>query len=124
MVHRGESNRKMSPEFRQRSPEPEGLRTLETLVKAASGWRLIKNQSNHGKRAEVLRNFTDKNPLLAFTLRNDLSQGTIRVEGENQTSLPKPSTNLEYDVILNPNKIVVFWKILLRKSVKPVFKEF
>ena len=125
MVYRGESNRKGSPEFRRRSPEPEGLRTLETLATAAIGWRLIKKQLNHGKRAEFLSNFSDKNPLLASTMRNDLDQGTIRVEGENQTSLPKPSINLKYDFIHDPNKVVVYWKILLRKkSVKPVFKEF
>ena len=124
VVYRGESNRKGSPEFRRRSPEPEGLRTLETLATAAIGSRLIKKQLNHGKRVEVLSNFTDKNPLLAFTMRYDLNQGTIRVEGDNQTSLPKLSSNLEYDVIHNPNKIVKYWKILLRKSVKTVFKEF
>ena len=122
MVYRGESNRKGSPEFRRRSPEPEGLRTLGTLAKAASGWRLINKQFNLGKGEQIYGNFKDKNPLLASTMRNDLNQGTIRVEGENQTSLTKPSSNLEYDFIHDPNKVAVYWKILLRNSVKPVFK--
>ena len=98
------------------------MRTLETLAKAASDWRLINKQFNHGKGSEIVSNFKDKNPLLASTMRNDLNQGTIRVEGENQTSLPKPSSNLEYDFIHDPNKVAVYWKILLRNSVKPVFK--
>ena len=71
VVHRGESNRKVSPEVRRRLPEPEGLRTLETLAKKASGWRLINKQLNHGKGAEIFSNFKDKNPLLASTMRND-----------------------------------------------------
>ena len=108
MVYRGESNRKGSPEFRRRSPEPEGLRTLGTLAKAASDGRLINKQFNHGKGAEIFSNFKDKNPLLASTMRNDLNQGTIRVEGENQTSLTKPSSNLEYDFIHDPNKVAVY----------------
>ena len=77
VVYRGESNRKRSPELRRRLPEPEGMKTLETLAKAASDWRLINKQFNHGKGAEIFINFKDKNPLLASTMRNDLNQGTI-----------------------------------------------
>ena len=85
------------------------MRTLEILAKAAtSDWRLMEKQFNHGKGAEIVSNFKDKNPLLASTMRNDLNKGTIRVEGENQTSLPKPSSNLEYDFIHDPNKVVVY----------------
>ena len=105
-VHKGEMSRSISTTFRLRSPEPEGLRTLETLAKAASDWRLLKKQLNLEKGAEIHRNFTDRNPLLASTLRNDLNQGTprLRVEGEKQTSCIKPTSNLEYDVFHNPNK--------------------
>ena len=117
-VHKGETSRSVSPKFRLRSPEPEGMRTLETLAKAASDWTLLKNQLNHEKGAEILRIFTDRNPPLASTLQNDLNKSTLRfrVEGEKQTSRPKPTSNLEYDVIHKPNKVAVYRKILHRKS--------
>ena len=114
-VHKGEASRSVSPKFRRRTPEPEGLRTLETLAKAASDYRLLKKRLNHEKGADILRNIRDRN--LASTLRNYLNQGTLRfrVEEGKQTSRSKSTINLEYDVIHNPNKVVVYRKILLRK---------
>ena len=41
-----------------------------------------------------------------------------------QTSRSKSTSNLEYDVIHNPNQVVVYRKILLRKLGKPLFKVF
>ena len=81
-VHKEETSRSVSPKFRPRSTEPEGLRTLESLAKAASDWRLLKKQLNHEKGAEILRNFSDRNPLLATTLPNYLNQGTLTVRVE------------------------------------------
>ena len=116
-VHKGEASRSVSPKFRRRTPEPEGLRTLETLAKAASDWRLLMKRLNHEKGADILRNVTDRNPLLASTLRNDLNQSTLRfrVEGEKQTGRSYSTSNLEYEVIHNPNKVVVYRRTLLRK---------
>ena len=60
VVHKGDAGRSVSPKFRWRTPEPEGMSTLETLAKAASDWRLLKKQLNNEKGAEILKNFTDR----------------------------------------------------------------
>ena len=108
----------MSPNFGRRSREPENLKTLETLAKAASDWCLIKKQLNHAKGAEIFRKFTEGVPLLAFTLRNNLSRGTLRfrVEEEKHTGRPKSHSYLEYEVIHNSYKIIIYRKTLFRKS--------
>ena len=83
VIHRGETSRDVSPKFKRRSSEAQGLRTLETMATAAGDWIQIKKQLNHGRGTKFIRNFTDRNPFFAFTLRNDLNQGTLRfgVEG-------------------------------------------
>ena len=91
VVQRGETSRSVSRNFGRRSREPESLKTLETLAKAASDWCLIKKQINHAKGAEILINFTERLPLLALTLRKNIIRATLRfrVEGEKHTSRPK-----------------------------------
>ena len=59
-------------------------------------------------------------------MQNRQNHGTLRfrTKGEKHRSRHISSINLEYDVTLNPNKVIVNLKILRWKSRKPLFEVF
>ena len=72
-----------------------------------------------------MRKLTERNPLLAASLRSYLNQGTLRFRVEPEVPEHRTKTsNLEFDLIHYPEKVVVYRKILDRKSGRPLFKRF
>ena len=115
----------MSPKLKRNEKVPESIRALENLAKAASDWKLHRRNLNHKKESEALRKLTERNPLLAASLRSDLNQGTLKFRVEQEVPEHRTKTsNLEFELIHYPEKVVVYRKILDRKSARPLFKRF
>ena len=125
VAKKGMASRDVSPKMKRNVEEPESIRALENLAKAASDWKLHRKHLSLKEGSEALRKLTERNPLLAASLRSDLNQGTLRfrVEQEVPEHMTKTS-NLEFDLIHYPEKVVVYRKILDRKSGRPLFKRF
>ena len=118
-------SRNVSPTLKKAEEEQNSIRTLENLVKAASDWKSHKRHLSHKEGSEALRTLTERNPLLAASLRSYLSQGTLRFRMEQEMPVQRTKTsNLEFDLIHHPEKVVVYRKILVRKSGRPLFKQF
>ena len=125
VVKKGMASRDVSPKLKRREEEPESIRALENLAKAASDWKLHRRHLSHKEGSEALRKLTERNPLLAASLRSDLNQGTLRFRVEQEVPEQRTKTNnLEFDLIHYPEKVVVYRKILDRKSGRPLFKRF
>ena len=100
--------------------EDRSMATIETLAKAANDWRQLKWHMSHAEGSEILRKLTERDPLLASSLRNDLNQGTLRFQTYNE-SRPKSLTNLEFELLDYPHKVSVFKKVLNRKPGRLLF---
>ena len=121
----GMASRDVSPKMKRTGEKPESIRALENLAKAVSDWKLHRNHLSHKEGSEALRKLTERNPLLAASLRNDLNQGTLRFRVEPEVLEHRTKTsNLDFDLIHYPEKVVVYRKILDRKSGRPLFKRF
>ena len=98
---------------------------MENLAKAASDWKLHSERLSHREGSEALRKLTERNSLLAASLRSDLNQGILRFRVEQEVPEHRTKTsNLEFDLIRYPEKVVVYRKTLDRKSGRPLFKRF
>ena len=125
VVKKGMVSRDLSPKLKKPEEEPDSIKTLEILAKAASDWKSHKRQLTHKDGSEVVRKLTERNPLLAASLRSDLNQGTLRFRVEQETPAQRTKTsNREFDLIHYPEKVVVYRKILDGKSGRPLFKLF
>ena len=125
VVKKGMASRDVSPKLKRNEEEPESIRALEKLAKAASDWKLHRRHLSHKEGSQALRKLTERNPLLAASLRSDLNQGTLRFRVEQEVpEQRKKTSNLEFDLTHYPEKVVVYWKILDRKSGRPLFKRF
>ena len=125
VVKKGMASRDVSPKLKRNEEELESIRALENLAKAASDWKLHRRHLTHKEGSEALRKLTERNPLLAASLRSDLNQGTLRFRVEQEVPEHRTKTsNLEFDLIHYPEKVVVYRKFLDRKSGRPLFKRF
>ena len=70
VVKKGIVSRDVSPNLKKPEEEPDSIRTLENLAKAASDW---KSHKRHKEGSEALRKLAERNPLLAANLRSDLN---------------------------------------------------
>ncbi|XP_063713695.1 uncharacterized protein LOC134841593 [Symsagittifera roscoffensis] len=84
VVKKGMASRDVSPNLKKNEEEPESIRPLENLAKAASDWKLHRRHLTHKEGSEALRKLTERNPLLAASLRCDLNQGTLRFRVEQE----------------------------------------
>ena len=76
---------------------------------------------------KALKTLTERNQVLAATLRSNLSAGTLRYRNQMTTDQIRPSIpkrNLDYLVLNEPNKVEIFRKFLNRKSGRELFKPF
>ena len=76
---------------------------------------------------KALKTLTERNQVLAGTLRSNLSAGTLRFRNQMTTDQIRPSIskrNLDYLVLNEPNKVEIFRKFLNRKSGRELFKPF
>ena len=125
VVKKGMASRDMLPKLKSNEEEPESIRALENLAKVASDCKLHRKHLSHKEGSEALKKLTERNPLLAASLRSDLNQGILRFRGEQEVPEHRTRTsNLEFDLIHYPEKVVVYRKILDRKSGRPLFKRF
>ena len=110
---KGMVSRDVSPKLNRSVEEPDSIRALENLAKAASDWKLHKRHLTHKEGSEALRKLTDRNPLLAARLRSDLNHGSLRFRMEQETPVQRPKTsNLEFDLLHYPEKMVGYREIL------------
>ena len=93
VVKKGMVSRDMSPKLKRSDEEPDSIRTLEKLAKAASYWKAHKRHLTYKEGSEALRNLTEINPLLAASLRSDLNQGTLRFSVEQETPVQRTKTS-------------------------------
>ena len=108
-------SRDVSPKLKKTEEEPDSIRALENLVKAASDWKSHKRHLTHKEGSEALRKLTERIPLLAASLRSDLNRGALRFEVEQEMPVQRTKTsNLEFDHIHYPEKVSVYRKILDR----------
>ena len=91
VVKKGMVSRDVSPKLNRSAEEPDSIRALENLAKAASDWKFHKRHLTHKEVSEALRNLTDRNPLLAASLRSDLNQGPLRFRVEQETPVQRPT---------------------------------
>ena len=125
VVKKGMASRDVSPKLKRNEEEPESIRALENLARAASDWKLHRRHLTHKEGSEALRKLTERNPLLAASLGRDLNQGTLRFRVDQEVPEHRTKTsNLKFDLIHYPEKIVAYRKILDRKSGRPLFKRF
>ena len=125
VVKKGMASRDVSPKLKRNEEEPENIRALENLAKAASDWKLHRKHISHKEGSEALRKLTETNPLLAASLRSDLNRGTLRFRVEQEVPEQRTKTsNLEFHLIHYPEKVVVYRKILDRRTGCPLFKRF
>ena len=123
VVKKGMASRDVSPKMKRNGEGLESIRALENLANAASDWKLHRKHLSHKEGSEALRKLTERNPLLAVSLRSDLNHGTLRFRVEPEVPEHRTKTsNLEFDLIHYPEKEVVYRKILDRKSGRPLFE--
>ena len=94
VVKKGMASRDVSPKLKRNEEEPKSIRALENLAKAASDWKLHRRHLSHKEGSEALRKLTERNPLLAASLRSDLNQGTLRFGVEQEVPEQRTKTSL------------------------------
>ena len=84
-----------------------------------------KRKLSHEQGCRAHRTLTERNQLLAASLRNSLTTGTLRFR---QDALESPTTStkckLESLLLFSPNPVEVFRKVANRESGKQFFKCF
>ena len=90
VVKMGMVSRDVSPKLKKSAEEPDSIRALENLAKAANDWKLDKRHHTHKEGSEALNKLTERNPLLAASLRSNLNQGTLRFRVEKETPIQRP----------------------------------
>ena len=86
-------SRDVSPKLKKTEEEPDSIRTLENLAKAAADWKSYKRHLTHKVGSEALRKLTERIPLLAASLRSDLNQGTLRFRVEQEMPVQRIKTS-------------------------------
>ena len=100
---------------------------LEILAHSANQWLTLKKSLSHQEGVKALKTLTERNQVLAATLRSNLSAGTLRFRNQmpiEQICPSQPKRNLDYLVLNEPIKVKIFRKFLNRKSGREFFKPF
>ena len=127
-VHHGQSSRDVSPRFKVASDsiaDTPYYQALEDLAKSAGRCMSMKKTLSHNKGTKALRTLSDPNQILAASLCNNLSIGTLRFRSDSLLpSSSKSKSNIEQLLLSNPNQAEIFRKVLNRRSGKQLFKPF
>ena len=102
-------------------------RALESLAHSANQWLTLKKSLSHQEGVKALRTLTERNQVLAATLRSNLSAGTLRFWNQmpaEQIRPSQPKRNLNYLVLNERSNSEIFRKFLYRKSGRELFKPF
>ena len=90
LVKKGQSSPTVSPYFggpTDSVAETPHYRALESLAQPANQWLTLKKSLTHQEGVKALKTLTERNQVLAATLRSNLSAGTLRFS--NQVTLNK-----------------------------------
>ena len=130
VVKKGQSSPTVSPHFGGTTDsvaDTPHYRALESLAQSANQWLSLKKSLTHQEGVKALKTLTERNQILAATLRSNLSAGTLRFRNQMPTEQIRPSLpkrNLDYLVLNEPNKVEIFRKFLNRKSGRELFKPY
>ena len=130
VVRKGQSSPTVSPYFGGSTDsvsDTPHYRALENLAHSANQWLTLKKSLSHQEGVKALKTLTERNQVLAATLRSNLSAGTLRFRNQMQMDQIRPSLpkrNLDYLVLNEPTKVEIFRKFLNRKSGRELFKPF
>ena len=126
----------------ERIADSQPYKALENLAKAANTWKQWKRNVPPQQGQELLRELAARNSDLANSLKSGITKGTLRFyDNVRDTSAPALSHSqrmnvssssrpkrlsktrkLEKLVLQDPLRVKIFWKVLDRKSGKPLFK--
>ena len=130
LVKKGQSSPAVSPYFggpTESVADTPHCRARESLAHSANQWLTLKKSFSHQEGLKALRTLTERNQVLAATLRSNLSAGTLRFRNQmpaEQIRPSQPKRNLDYLVLNEPSKVETFRKFLNRKSGRELFKPF
>ena len=129
-VKKGQSSPSVSPFFggpTESVSETPHYRALENLAKSENQWLTLKKTLSHDEGVRALKTLTERNQVLAATIRANLSSGTLCFWNQMPTEQIRPSQpkrKLDYLVVNDPSKVEIFRKFLNRKSGRELFKPF
>ena len=130
LVKKGQSSPTVSPYFggpTESVADTPHYRALESLAQSANQWLTLKKSLTHQEGVKALKTLTERNQVLAATVRSNLSAGTLRFRNQmtsEQIHPSLPKRNLDYLVLNEPNKVEIFRKFLNRKSGRDFLKPF
>ena len=128
VVKKGHQSRDVSHKFKMETTKIANTpyyKSPEQLAKSSNEWMTWKKKLSHEEGCRALGTLTERNQLLAVSLRISLTTGTLRFR---QDATDSPTTNvkckLESLLLSNPNSVEVFRKVENRKSGKQLFKRY
>ena len=130
LVKKGQSSPSVSPYFggpTESVADTPHYRALESLAHSANQWLSLKKSLLHQEGVKALRTLTERNQVLAATLRSNLSARTLRFRNQmpaEQIRPSQPKRNLDYLILNERSKVEIFRKFLNRKSGRELFKHF
>ena len=130
LVKKGQSSPSVSPYFggpTESVADTLHYRALESLAHSANQWLSLKKSLLHQEGVKALRTLTERNQVLAATLRSNLSARTLRFRNQmpaEQIRPSQPKRNLDYLILNERSKVEIFRKFLNRKSGRELFKHF
>ena len=130
LVKKGQSSPTVSPYFGGPTESVADIphyRALESLAYSANQWLTLKKSLSHQEGIKALKTLTERNQVLAATLRSNLSAGTRRFRNQMPTEQIRPSQpkrNLDYLVLNEPSKVEIVRKFLNRKCGREISKSF
>ena len=111
LVKKGQSSPAVSPWFEgptESVADTPHYRALESLAHSANQWLTLKKSFSHQEGVKALRTLTERNQVLAATLRSNLFAGTLRFRNQmpaEQIRPSQPKRNLDYIVLNEPSKV-------------------
>ena len=130
LVKKGQSSPIVSPYFggpTESVADTPHYRALESPAHSANQWLTLKKSLKHQEGVKALKTLTERNQVLAATLRSNLYAGMLRFRNQMPTEQIRPSLpkrKLDYLVLNEPSKVEIFRKFLNRKSGRELFKPF
>ena len=94
VVKKGQSSPTVSPHFGGTTDsvaDTPHYRALESLAQSANQWLSLKKSLTHQEGVKALKTLTERNQVLAATLRSNLSAGTLRFRNQMPTEQIRPS---------------------------------
>ena len=124
LVKKGQSSPTVSPYFggpTESVADTPHYRALESLAHSANQWLTLKKSLTHQEGVKALKTLTERNQVLAATLRSNLSAGTLRFRNQMPTEQIRPSLlkrNLDYLDLNEPSKVEFLGNFLIGNLVE------